>query len=351
MNSSRWDIFCSVVDNYGDAGVAWASRAPARGRAWHRREALCRRPSRTGAVGSGRGIARRVGRGDDLALDGVQILRWTGGADAPAPDRVANVVIDTFGCGVPNAYASAMAERSPSPPWIILEYLSAEILDRHSSRPRLAPSHASLAALFLLSGIHRGDGRPPARAWASRATRCVSVGRGRAGRIPALARHRQAFARCDGCIALLLSRCAGGLAARCVGRRRCAGPLHRAGGAWRRERSIAGRTASYRTRAIRWHGAGSSSREYRTFPRMITIFCFGRRTSISCAERIRSFARNGQRGPLVWNSYAQADNAHALKQEAFLERYGGRAAPAAANAHASFTRAWNDPGQGCGSLG
>ncbi|HVS57286.1 MAG TPA: elongation factor P maturation arginine rhamnosyltransferase EarP, partial [Casimicrobiaceae bacterium] len=23
MSQSRWDIFCSVVDNYGDVGVAW----------------------------------------------------------------------------------------------------------------------------------------------------------------------------------------------------------------------------------------------------------------------------------------------------------------------------------------
>ncbi len=138
----RWDLFCRVVDNYGDAAVAW-------------RLARC--------------LSREHGKGvrlflDDLTvlarlrpdaraaadrqvLDGVEIIRWDaspGAAGFVPHDGVADVVVETFGCDTPEPYVAAMAARSPHPRWINLEYLSAEdwVEGSHglpSPHPRLAP--------------------------------------------------------------------------------------------------------------------------------------------------------------------------------------------------------------------
>jgi len=60
--------------------------------------------------------------------------------------------------------------------------------------------------------------------------------------------------------------------------------------------------------------------------RSATTGCCGHAIACSCAARIRSCARSGRRGPLVWHIYPQAANAHGPKLEAFLERYCGRPA-------------------------
>ena len=114
----RWDLFCRVVDNYGDVGVSW-------------------RLARSLAVEHGKLVRLFL---DDLTVlakmrpeidptydiqtfDGVEVARL---AEPFAPDEVADVVVETFGCDPPQAYVLAMAERSPKPRWINLEYLSAE---------------------------------------------------------------------------------------------------------------------------------------------------------------------------------------------------------------------------------
>lgn len=100
----RWDLFCRVIDNFGDVGVCW-------------------RLARDLAA---RGCAVRLVIDDASALAwmapggaaGVQVLPW------PGPDDVADVVIEAFGCDPPPAYVARMAASRPV--WINLEYLSAE---------------------------------------------------------------------------------------------------------------------------------------------------------------------------------------------------------------------------------
>ena len=79
------------------------------------------------------------------SVAGVEILRWHD--DTPfGPDESgepADVAVDAFGCGLPDAYAEAMAARDPASLWITLEYLSAEpwVASHHglpSPHPRLA---------------------------------------------------------------------------------------------------------------------------------------------------------------------------------------------------------------------
>ena len=106
-----WDVFCHVVDNYGDVGVCW-------------------RLSRDLAE---RGHQVRLWLDDPQALKWmaprghplVQVLQW------PDPGLLldiepAQVVIEAFGCTLPAPYIDRMAELEHPTVWINLEYLSAE---------------------------------------------------------------------------------------------------------------------------------------------------------------------------------------------------------------------------------
>jgi uncharacterized repeat protein (TIGR03837 family) len=55
--------------------------------------------------------------------------------------------------------------------------------------------------------------------------------------------------------------------------------------------------------------------------------------------------------PFVWNAYVQSGNAHALKLDAFLARYGDGLAPGPAAVLGSFSKAWNNAGEGEPSVG
>ena len=147
MNLS-WDIFCTVVDNYGDIGVCWR---------------LARQ------LASEHGFAVRLWVDDlapfarlcpelDVVLDlqslrGVTVRRW----DKPFPDVTpADVVIEAFGCQLPANYKMAMSLRSPQPAWINLEYLSAEpwVSGTHS----LPSPQPPLIKFFFFPGfsVHTG---------------------------------------------------------------------------------------------------------------------------------------------------------------------------------------------------
>ena len=115
---ARWDIFCKVVDNYGDAGVCWR---------------LARILAREHGIDSAlwlddlAALARIAPAVDVRAayqrIDGVVLRRWT----EPLPSSKApEVVIEAFGCGLPVDYARAIAAVAHPPAWIVLEYLSAE---------------------------------------------------------------------------------------------------------------------------------------------------------------------------------------------------------------------------------
>ncbi len=131
---THWDIFCMVVDNYGDIGIAWRL---ARGLAGEH------------------GLAVRLWVDDlhafqriwpaiepdaaEQICEGVTVCAWHTPFAAAEP---AQVVIDAFGCSLPEAYLAAMAVQSPPPVWINLEYLSAEpwVAEHHglpSPHPRL----------------------------------------------------------------------------------------------------------------------------------------------------------------------------------------------------------------------
>ena len=124
--SRLWDIFCSVVDNYGDIGVCW----------------------RLAVNLAQRGQRVRLWIDDSAPLQwlaphghaGVKVLPWNRPlADASLPIEPADVLIEAFGCTLDDAVQARWARQQHSHPgvWLNLEYLSAE---SHAERFHRLPS-------------------------------------------------------------------------------------------------------------------------------------------------------------------------------------------------------------------
>ena len=150
MPAQRWDIFCKVVDNYGDAGVCW--RLARQLVAEHRIAVTLWIDVLAGLSRLVPGLARDAA---DQTVAGVRVRQWP---EAPAIDAIADVVIEGFGCGLPDAYVDAMAAAHRAPVWINLEYLSAEpwVESAHglpSPQPRLP-----LTRHFYFPGFTAGTG-------------------------------------------------------------------------------------------------------------------------------------------------------------------------------------------------
>lgn len=114
----RWDIFCTVVDNFGDIGVCWrlarqlAAEHDLQVRLWvDDLVSFARIQPEINPALAEQHCAR------------VTIRRW----DQPFPATdVAEVVIETFACHLPPDYVAAMRACPSKPVWINLDYLSAE---------------------------------------------------------------------------------------------------------------------------------------------------------------------------------------------------------------------------------
>ena len=132
MSHRRWDLFCKVVDNFGDVGVCWRLA----------RDLAARGESVRLVIDDASALAWMAPGG----APGVQILPW------PGPAEVADVVIEAFGCDPPPAYVEAMARREPAPVWINLEYLSAETyVERSHGLP--SPQRNGLVKWFYYPGF------------------------------------------------------------------------------------------------------------------------------------------------------------------------------------------------------
>lgn len=117
-HAPSWDLFCRVVDNYGDIGVCWrlarqlASEHGFRVRLWV----------------DDLSAFRRICPAIDPSLEvqqcrGVEVRRWTD----PFPEtEPAQAVVEAFACELPESYVGSMATREEKPCWVNLEYLSAE---------------------------------------------------------------------------------------------------------------------------------------------------------------------------------------------------------------------------------
>lgn len=146
---TRWDIFCTVVDNFGDIGVTWrlarqlVAEHSLAVRLW---------------VDDLRAFERLC---PEIDIDASQ--QWQQGVDVrhwPAdwlPSDAADVVIAAFACQLPGACMDAMAARDTPPLWMNLDYLSAEdwVIGCHG-----LPSvkYKSVQKYFFFPGFREGTG-------------------------------------------------------------------------------------------------------------------------------------------------------------------------------------------------
>lgn len=145
-----WDIFCSVIDNYGDIGVSWRlarqlASGPARNiRLW------------VDDLGSFHRLCRAVDpRCSSQRVNAVDVRHWREPLPQVAP---ADIVIEGFGVHLPETYVAAMAARKPHPVWINLEHLSAESwIDSHHALPSPHP-RLPLTKYFFFPGFTSATG-------------------------------------------------------------------------------------------------------------------------------------------------------------------------------------------------
>lgn len=146
-----WDIFCCVVDNFGDIGVTWR---------------LARQLKQEGALPAQESEVQvrlwvddlasfaRICPGLDPALesqwvDGIHIQHWH--ETLPADTNPARVVIEAFACELPAPFIAQMASQPRPPCWLNLEYLSAEswVEDCHGLASPQRLESQSLGSLSL----------------------------------------------------------------------------------------------------------------------------------------------------------------------------------------------------------
>ena len=140
----RWDIFCRVIDNHGDIGVCW----------------------RLACDLASRGESVRLWIDDPSALAwmapggqaGVQVGIWNAPCTFPPPG---DVVIEAFGCELPDGVVTAMAARPQPSRWINLEYLTAQGYAERAHRlpsPVLRGPGAGLVKHFFYPGFTAATG-------------------------------------------------------------------------------------------------------------------------------------------------------------------------------------------------
>jgi len=154
--ANRWDIFCRVVDNYGDIGVCWrlarqlAKEYPVSVRLWVDDIHAFVRIWPTARIAN-----------VQTAL-GVEVCLWPQHF-GHAPD-IADVVIEAFACELPASYIAAMAAHKrtgKATHWFNMEYLSAEswIEDCHGLFS-LHPPTGMKKAFFFPGFTDRTGGLP-----------------------------------------------------------------------------------------------------------------------------------------------------------------------------------------------
>ena len=148
----RIDVFCDIVDNYGDAGVCWR---------------LVRRLAQTSTSQSlsltrdfirlfcnDLELLNKLAGGDAKALAqslNIEILPWSDCMTGKLPD----VVIETFACELPSEYLHQLKQQAETIV-INLEYLSAESwVDSHHGLP--SPSNG-LNKYFFFPGFSEASG-------------------------------------------------------------------------------------------------------------------------------------------------------------------------------------------------
>lgn len=136
-----WDIFCRVIDNFGDAGVCWRLAADLVTRGAHVRLYIDQPDILPKLIGS------------SSAAHLVEVQPWPGDHQRFSGQQIADVVIEAFACDIPSAYLDGMSQVKKPIAWINLEYLSAETwVESHHGIPSPHPRF-SLTKHFYFPGF------------------------------------------------------------------------------------------------------------------------------------------------------------------------------------------------------
>lgn len=345
-----WDIFCTVIDNYGDIGVCW-------------------RLARQLAQEHGHAVRlwvddlasfARLALGLDIAapeqvLAGVTIRPWQRADQESAQDSAArfagvtphDAVIESFACDLPATFLAAMAACEPKPAWINLEYMSAEpwVREHHgmaSPHPRLP-----LVKYFFFPGFEPGTGGLLREAM-------LGMQREHLRTSPAAQAalwHRLGFQPIDGALKVSLFAYANAALPALLAQWRdgpepvqCLVPA-----------GLAAQQAS------EWFG-GAGCMPGSAFERgnlTVQVVPFVRQEhydellwlcDLNFVRGEDSFVRAQWAGrPFVWHIYPQSDAAHMVKLDAFLalflQRLEGSGQIEVANALSTFWHSWNKEGE------
>ena len=314
MPTLLWDVFCRVIDNFGDIGVCW----------------------RLACDLADRGQRVRLWVDDPAALrwmaphghGGVEVAAWLATTTFPPPG---DVVVEAFGCDPAPAFLAAMAERARTPVWINLEYLSAEAYVERShalASPQMSGPARGLTKWFFYPGFTPATGgllREPG----------LQAAQAAFDRDAWLAAHGISLRAGEQLVSvfcypgapvdrLVASLAAGGLPALIATAPGAATDAVRAALA-----TPGGGHATLRQHALPWLAQSD-------FDRLLWA------ADLNFVRGEDSWVRAHWAGrPFVWQAYPQDDGAHGAKMDAFLDRMLATAGHAAAEHLRAWTAAWN----------
>lgn len=350
-----WDVFCRVVDNFGDIGVCWrlATGLAGRGeqvRLWvdDARALAWMAPQLKWMPATTEAPARALGQ------PGVTVLHtadttFAGPLPCPAEPGAhhalcGDVVVETFGCDPPDAFLHRMqarAQAGQAAQWLNLEYLSAEDYVERSHRlrsPVWSGPGAGLHKHFFYPGFTSATGgllRDPAqfsahesasRDGSARASLLARLG------ISAEARDLVVLVFCypDAPVKALLDHLdemgkMGARASQAVHVLLAPGAATAAGQAW----DLNGTHPTVKLHALPYL-------PQTTFDELLwcTDLNFVRGED-SATQALWSPA------PHVWHIYPQDDGVHADKLDAFMARWMGAWPPELSRHVQDLWRAWN----------
>ena len=319
-----WDVFCRVVDNFGDIGVCWRLACN-----------LAERGQRVRLWVDGAAALRWMA---PQGHDGVEVAPWLASTVFPPPG---DVVVEAFGCDPAPSFLAAMAARTDAagraapPVWINLEYLSAEPYVERSHRlasPQMSGPARGLTKWFFYPGFTAATG-------GLLRERALAADQAAFDRAAWLAAHELAPRAGERLVSVFcypgapVDRLVASLAADGVPTLVATAP-GAATGATRAALAAQSALAPDGATPIRQQPLPWLS--HADFDRLLWA------CDLNFVRGEDSWVRAQWAGqPFVWQAYPQDDGAHAAKIDAFLARALRQAVGPGADALRRWTLAWN----------
>ena len=307
----HWDIFCRVIDNFGDAGVCWrlATDLATRGQ---RVRLFIDQPDI---------LTKLVGNFSASHL--IEVQSWPGDQERFSVHDFADVVIEAFACDIPPAYVDAMNAANKHVAWINLEYLTAETwVESHHGMPSPHPRYA-LTKHFYFPGFTSSTGgllREPELTTLLQSSEAIQITN------PAVPIKLFLFSYEQPAIGHWLKSIQNGNIATTLGVTPCPAKIQI-------ENWLNSQTDH-----------GNLCFEYLEFVAQHEFDALIGRFDVLFVRGEDSFVRAQWAGkPLIWHIYPQEEDAHLVKLKAFYDRYldQGALSPTLRSIFWEFVLAWN----------